>query len=168
MSDAPNNITKLLTGLLTPAQDVENAFQQLLTQRQVNTAEGAQLDVLGRLVGQSRGGMDDNAYRRMIRARISVNRSKGVIRDVITVALLVVGDDDATITVDNQGAAAFVLRVDDAPLADGVAELLINMLRDTVAAGVRVILEWSPEPVEDWLILDDGNMDEHLMIGAVD
>lgn len=168
MSDGPNNIVKLLSALIAPAQDLENTFQQLRTMRNVDTAEGVQLDVLGRLVGQGRGGMDDDTYRRMIRARISVNRSKGTIRDAITVAILVVDDDDANIVVDNQGHAAFVLRVDDAPLPDSVANILIGMLRDTVAAGVRVILEWSPQPVANWLILDQGNMDEHLMLGATD
>lgn len=164
----PNNITKLLAGLLTPVQDCENAFQQLLTMRSIDTAEGAQLDVIGKLVGQGRAGMNDDMYRRMVRARISVNRSKGTARDLITVSLLVVDDDDATVVVNNQGNAAVVLRIEDTPLPDDVAAILIRMLRDTVAAGVRVILEWSPEPVGNWLILDQGNFDEHLMLGATD
>lgn len=147
MSDEPNNIRKLITGLVTPVQVVEDALQALLTERAVNTAIGAQLDVLGRLVGQDRGGMVDDDYRRLIRARISVNRSKGTISDVLVVAELVVDDVGAYLRVDNQGNAAIVLRIEDVITDWEVAELTIKMLRDTVSGGVRIVLEF-------WLSLE--------------
>jgi hypothetical protein len=165
---ADNNITLLLRAIVGSVQTLEDAFQQLLTERGVDTAVGAQLDVLGRIVGQERAGMLDDDYRRLVRARISVNRSKGTIADVISVADLIVDDVLASLVVDNQGMAALVLRVEDQPLTDAVAELLIPMLRNTVSAGVRIILEWSPQPVANWLVLDVDQLDDELMIGAVD
>lgn len=163
-----NNIKLLLRGLVGPAQEIENALQQLLTLRGVDTAEGAQLDVLGRVVGQLRNGMVDDDYRRLIRARISVNRSKGTIADVLTVADLVVDDALASLVVDNQGRAALVLRIEDQPVTAGVAALTIKMLKDTVAGGVRIILESSPQPIVNWLVMDVDNLDDELMIGALD
>lgn len=167
MSD--NNIKKFLKSVIgSGVQDVENAAQQVLNGFSVDDAVGAQLDILGSIVGQLRNGMIDDDYRRTIRARIAVNRSKGTIADIIKVADLIVYDDNATLQVDNQGAAAVVLRVIDDSLPDATASILIRMLEDTKAGGVRIILEWSPLPVVDWLRLDAGNLDAKKFLGAVD
>jgi hypothetical protein len=163
-----NNIKKLLRSLAGSAQDVENALQQFYTGFSIDAAVGAQLNILGKIVGQDRNGMDDDHYRRAIRARISVNRSKGTIRDILRVADLIVYDDNATLQIDNQGAAAVVLRVIGDPLPDDTADLLIRMLEDTKSGGVRLILEWSPLPVTDWLQLDVGHLDQKKFLGAVD
>lgn len=163
-----NNIKKLLRGLLQPTQEIEDALQQLLLERGVDTAVGDQLDVLGRLVGQDRGGMSDDDFRRLVRARISVNRSKGAIADILRVTDLIVNDPLASLVVDNQGTACFVIRIEDQPLADAVASLLIPFLREATAGGVRVILEWSPLPVAQWLRFDIGHLDTEHMITATD
>lgn len=139
---ADNNITKLVSSLIGPGQSIEDALQQLFSQRSVTTAIGEQLNVLGRLVGQPRNGMSDTDFRRLIRARISVNRSKGTITDVLVVAELVLDEAGAYLHIDNQGNAALVLRIEDIITDWAVADLVIKMLRDTVAAGVRIILEF--------------------------
>src|SRR5262249_42034837 len=54
--DKPN-IAALLSALVAPAQDVEDAFQDLLTKRGIETGEGVQLDVVGKIVGQKRNGL---------------------------------------------------------------------------------------------------------------
>ena len=111
MSDEPNNITKLLTALVTPHQPLEDAWQQLRLLRSVDTAVGVQLDMIGEIVGQERGGMVDDDYRRFVRARIAANISDGRVFDLIKVATLVVNDDDTTIQLDLQGNAAVVVRI---------------------------------------------------------
>src|SRR5687768_16247400 len=98
-----NNIEKLLAVSVAPAQDLENCLQQLRLYRFVDTAEGDQLDIIGRIVGLDREGLDDDDYRRYIRARIAANNSNGTIEDLLTVAFLVVYDADAHYEVDNQG-----------------------------------------------------------------
>jgi hypothetical protein len=134
---AENNIKKLLRELVTPIQVLEQTLQSLLTDRSVTTAEGEQLDVIGRVVGQERGGMVDDDYRRIIRARISVNRSKGTVADVIGVADLVVYDDDATYYIHTTSNASFIIEVEGVIVDEDTAEILRGMLVDTVAAGVR-------------------------------
>lgn len=165
-----NNITKLLRALVGPGQTVEDALQQLYSERRVDTAIGEQLDVLGRLVGQARNGMVDADYRRLIRARISVNRSKGTISDIITVSDLVVNDVLVTHQIDNQGIAALVIRLTGAPVTAAIAALLIPMLRDTVSAGVRILVEYSPNAFNTWFQWDTAGRgwDQGTFLDALD
>ena len=149
---ALNNQQKLLVAISGEVQAVEDAIQQVQVGHWIDEAVGLQLDILGKLVGQLRGGFDDATYRRLIRAKISVNRSKGTIEDLITVAQLVVDDDTVTYEVDNQGDAVVVLRLLTAAVPDDVAELALMFLKKTVAGGVRIILEWSSDPPADWFI----------------
>ncbi len=165
----PNNIKKLLTAIISAGiQPVENSLQDLLLNRSVSTAVGYQLDILGKIVGQVRQGLDDDTYRRYIRARITTNRSDGVIEDLITISDLVVFVDSATYQVDNQGAAAVVLRILGIATSEDLANVVIDFLNDAVSAGVRVILESSAESPSDWLVMDTGHLDQKKLISARD
>lgn len=128
--------------LIGPAQAIEAAYWQMFVQRNVNTAIGAQLDIIGRVVGQERAGLDDDAYRRLIRARIAVNRSSGRTNEVLNVAELVIFDVGVAVELEAQYPAGIVVRAVGTVPSD-VAELVISFLRDTVAAGVRVIFEYA-------------------------
>lgn len=141
MSDEENNIKKLLRVLIEPLQDIETALQQLIA-RTVDNSTGINLDVFGRIVGQPRGGLLDDDYRRLIRARIVANRSSGEIESLLAVAALVLNDDDAYLHIKYVSNATLVLRVEDVIVSADVAGLMMRMLRDAVAAGVRLILEW--------------------------
>ncbi len=141
MSD--NNITKILRALVGPIQAAEDALQQLLTERTVDTAIGAQLDVIGKLVGEARAGATDDDYRRYVRARISTNKSTGRVRDVLKVADLIVYDDAAYLRVIQYGQAAFVLRVEDI-IVDDITTALVKFMRQTTSAGVRAVVETWP------------------------
>src|SRR5687768_3990656 len=106
-----NTNEKLLAVLATPFQSLESALQQLLTERSIDTAIGAQLDVIGRVVGQKRNGMSDDDYRRYCRARIATNRANGTVENLITITDLIIYDDDAVYEVESQGIATVVVRV---------------------------------------------------------
>lgn len=165
-----NNIEQLLGAILAPAQDVENALQQMALYRFVDTAEGAQLDIIGRIVGQEREGLTDTDYRRYIRARIAANNSNGTIEDVLTVAFLVVYDNTLDYIVDNQGVACLVLRIENGTLTDNLANILIKFLGNTVSAGVRVILEYSTVAPAQWFVWDTpgSGWDNGKFINAID
>lgn len=142
------NTEALLSALAGPAQELEDALYQLLTERDIDTAIGTQLDDLGLIVGEARQGRDDDTYRRFVRARISVNRSKGTVLDVLTVASLVLdlAFDEATYELDQSGTAAYVLRVTGTDISRELATLLTErFLRLTHAAGVRGSLRFSPD-----------------------
>lgn len=152
-SDA--GVTTLLAALARPAQALEDTLQDMLLNRAVDTAEGAQLDIIGKLVGQARGGQLDDVYRRYIRARIKTSRSKGIVEDLIRIATLVIDDLDARIWVDQQGIAGVNIVVQDAGIDEDTAAATILFLRLAVAAGVRVIIESSPSPPDETFEFDE-------------
>ncbi len=163
-----NNQQKFLVVVGTEGQEAETALQQVYSGYWIDNATGDQLDVLGRVVGQLRNGMTDDDFRRLIRARISVNRSKGTIASVLTVAKLVVDDDTVEFIINNAGYAGFELYLLGNSVTVEVADLAISMLAKTKSAGVRFILTWSPDPVADWLIWDEGNWDDDNWFGSMD
>lgn len=137
-----NNIEKLLATIIAPSQGVEDALQQLKTERFVDTAVGAQLDIIGRIVGQDREGLGDLDYRRYIRARISANTSSGTYEDLLTVAFLVVYDETASILLTQEGPATLRLRVANTVLSSDLGAIVYKFVALSVSAGVRIVVEW--------------------------
>lgn len=151
-----NNIEKLVASCIMPAQDLENALQQLKRCRFIDTAEGAQLDTLGRLVGQARDGLDDATYRRYVRARIVANFSKGRIEDLIKVVDLVVYDEAAYIKLTQEGTATERLQVHEIAVSNDLAEVVFEFINDSKSAGVRIVLHWSEYLPNQTFTLDTG------------
>lgn len=146
-------VESLIGALATPAQSLEDTLLQLMIERGVDTAVGVQLDVLGRIVGQERGGLGDEDYRLLLRARIAANRSEGTVGDLLLVVRSALGLPAEPVVVHQQYPAAVVVRVLTQPLTDTEAALIAGLLRDAAAAGVRVILESSsaaPSPLFTW------------------
>lgn len=85
------NIETLLTAFVDQNQEKEDALFGVLNNRWVDTAVGDQLDGLGAIVGQIRGGRTDAQYRLAIQAKIAINTSKGTANEVITIYSLVTG-----------------------------------------------------------------------------
>lgn len=119
-------------------QQVEDAFQQILTLRWIDTASGAQLDMLGRTVGQDRGGRTDDVYRIWLRARVRLNRTRGTPEDLISVFSAIVGGN-ATVLLDEQFPAGLALKIGPGATFDPVEGA--ELLRMAKAAGVNAILE---------------------------
>ena len=137
---------KFVAALLEPLADLETALVQLIVGRRVSNAQGVTLTTLGRLVGQQRlGGVDEETFRRYVNARIAVSRSNGVEEDLITVAVLVVGDPTITFTFINRGRGSYTLRVDQ-PITASVASTLHSLVQQATAAGVRLVLEYGVSP----------------------
>jgi hypothetical protein len=70
-------------------QLLEDALWQILTESDVDNAEGATLEDIGNLVGQSRNGSPDPEYRVFIKARIRANRSSGRLSDLLAISSLI-------------------------------------------------------------------------------
>lgn len=71
-------------------QLLENLFQDLLQQFDIEQATGIRLDYWGRLVGEKREGLVDAQYRRALSARLLARRSKGQAEDLIEITRLCV------------------------------------------------------------------------------
>ncbi len=78
-------LTGALTSLVEGLQPLEDVTFDIMVGRWPLTAVGAQLDVLGRLVGQERGGLLDAEYRLWILARGAVNRGNGRVDDLLAI-----------------------------------------------------------------------------------
>lgn len=127
-----------------PFNEIELAYQELLLNRSVDSAVGAQLDILGKLVGQLRGGLGDTDYRRFIRARIFANKSNGTHEVLLRVVRLVLNNPAATIeSLSQRGAVA--IRINGVITSNGVAGIVLEFARDTVASAIRVFVESYPD-----------------------
>lgn len=136
-----SNVRKLITSLLGPIDAIELGLQQLLTLRRVDTATGVTLDALGKLVGRARNGIvDDNIYRRHVRAQIAANTSDGLAEQLITLAKLIVYDVGATMIVGDQSNGTLSLRINGVVPTTDVLTALYGLLARAVAAGVRIVL----------------------------
>jgi hypothetical protein len=170
LDDADNatNIEKLLRVWLSGAAGLEYAAHQLFLERSVDSAIGAQLDVVGKLAGQKRNGLVDDVYRRYIRARIRANRSTGSLNDLLRVLDLVVYDDDATLRAHSMGGASGEILVSGVATSNDVADAAIRFVRAAESAAVRIAVESGTADFSTWLVMDDAarTMDVHNMIDA--
>jgi hypothetical protein len=127
------------------AQDAEDAVQTLNDLLNIDVAEGVQLDVIGRIVGQPRLGLDDATYRTTIRARIQTNASDGSPEDIYPVIRALFPEYSAftylVITTSNIGVKAFSLRI-DATISRAAALRALSFLSDAKEAGARGLLKW--------------------------
>jgi hypothetical protein len=86
-------LASTITAFVGQVQDIEDALQQLLTDRGIDAALGAQLDGLGSIVGAARQGRtDDEIYRQAIKARIGINTSIATGESILEVLFLFDGD----------------------------------------------------------------------------
>lgn len=137
---------------LDRCQDIENVLWDVIELRQLDNdvdltrrAFGAQLDTLGRLVGQPRISADDEIFRLFIRVRVRVNRSKGQSTDIIAVVRLATSDQDcqvrdmypASIVVETIGP----IGIDPASLAQIIA--------DTRGAAIGSSLHFTSSPDDE-------------------
>lgn len=132
------NFDKFVRAFVDPVQAVENVAWQMLVERTVDAAVGAQLDMIGRIVVLPRDGATDDDYRRLLRAKITVNRSDGVPEDLLQVARLIIDDVNVHVKYEPSYPGAVIIRALDGAVPADVAALVIRFLRKTVSAGVRI------------------------------
>src|SRR5690606_7213019 len=86
-------IEALLKAIAAQVQQLEDVATDLLEKRWLDSAEGAQLDGLGRILGLDRGAWDDEQYRARLRVRIRILLADGTPENIIaTLALLANGE----------------------------------------------------------------------------
>lgn len=135
-------IETLLCIYLDQVQELEDALWELLVRRGVSSAFGAQLDMLGAIVGRARGGLENEDYRAWIRAQIRANRSAGSATDILTILSLIFGDAMDYEIREWWPATLTVTLHDELVLAPSV---LFAILKQAKSAGVRLLLEYTGE-----------------------
>jgi hypothetical protein len=163
-----SNVQELIRILVAPADRFEAAAQAVLVGFRLDDAVGAQLETLGSLVGQPRAGLNDDDFRRFIRARILTTRSSGTIDEILTILDLVLGDPAAILTFVDEWPAAFSVQITGTVVDPDMADILVSFLRAAASAGVRALLEPTLDPEANLLHFDSDNFDQERMIPALE
>lgn len=83
----------LAAAMLNEVQAVEDALYGLLSRALDDPdVSGGTLDVIGRIVGQTRQSQDDATFLRYIQARIATNLSDGRLETILSILLFLVGE----------------------------------------------------------------------------
>jgi hypothetical protein len=133
---AKPRLAALLRSWLIEAQVLEDTFLEIIEARSLDTAVGAQLDTLGKIVGEFRNDRTDELYRTYIRARIRANLSFGTPDDVLEV-LQIIGVEDAPELEENQASFTVSLASSDSSFGELDVEAVVNLVRRTKPTGVR-------------------------------
>jgi hypothetical protein len=125
------SITTLLATFIQQVQLAEDAAFAVLNSRTVASASGAQLDLLGGLVGQPREGRDDDTYRLYITVRIAINRGSGTPGELLNIFTLLAAHP----TLIETFPASFALYTSE--IDDALAAAYAALLQLAKPAGVK-------------------------------
>lgn len=135
----------VLIAFVNQIQELENVCFELLSQRWLDNAEGAQLDGFGSIVGEAREGRTDDDYRLAIRARILLNLSSGTPEDII--ALTRALTDGAMVSLTEYFPAYFTVEIPDPLASTELAEKIEYFIDQASPAGVGSGLIYIVSPV---------------------
>lgn len=122
------------------AQDTEDAVQSLLTLWDITNSFGANLDRIGRAIGQKRLGVDDITYRLYLFTRVLANKSTGTPEEIFSVMRALFGSSAApryTLGL----VKAFSIRLGFV-LTRTQAIIAASFLHDSKESGARANFEW--------------------------
>ncbi len=152
-------LVALIRALASEIQDLDDAAWQVLTERGLDNAIGAQLDMIGKVVDLARAGWDDEVYRGHLRAQILVLRSDATWPALL--AILDVLEVDVSLSMISEPGPASMLIALGAPTDDDfpAAELFLVIVR-AKAAGVRFVIEFPTFDVSESFTWADGDVDQ--------
>lgn len=131
--DAPN-LNAILEVLASPFDDLKVVYAALKNLLDLETAEGAQLDLIGAIIGEPRNGRLDPDYLIGIKFKIFKNTSKATVDDIVK-ALKFISQADLVVYSDNP-PASYTIYTDGQELASNINEMIDKLS----AAGVSLIV----------------------------
>jgi hypothetical protein len=120
------NARALVEAFVEEIQELENVTLEVMLDRALDVAEGAQLDQYGELLDEQRAGRNDTDYRRLLRIKIIANREAGVPDTVTFIASVLFDSETVGVRYIHNQPASYQLQVTpDTPLtaqeiADGI------------------------------------------------
>lgn len=144
------NIAGVLQSYLNRIQEWEDAIWEVIYKRNIDNGEGAQLDIIGRIVLRGRGLLNDDNYRIALRCQIRINKSCGTPEDMIDVAQL---SQVGPFTFDEYYPATEIIDLTDP--VDFDLDVLWSNLHQAKAGGVRLQLIYSLDDMSNRFTLDD-------------
>ena len=146
--DEESNTYKLMQLFSEELQLLEETNNRIIEWRNIDKAEGKQLDLIGQNVVQPRGTATDEVYRIMLKTKIARNLADGTLNGLITAIAYVLQVDKKEIKVTemwdllNQPACIAVeaIPLDKINNAGLTANEFEDILRSLVSAGVKLLL----------------------------
>jgi len=132
------NVVGLLTSYMESVQGVEDTFEQLLKERSLDTAIGAQLDVLGLIIGEDRKGRSDADYRLALKLRVAINKSDGTEPVVTSLIKQITSADTATFEDVYPAGVKYTLEGLNVEVDDSILDEIKNILAATITAQLLV------------------------------
>lgn len=137
------NLALFITSWVNEVQELEGMWFDLLQNRWIVTAIGAQLDGVGSIVGEARGGRSDDDYRTAIIARVGINVGSGTPEEIITYVTTVTDNGDVVLT--EFFPASLTVRAVTA-LTTAEATIIGNLLKEIKSAGVKIDFIYGVSP----------------------
>lgn len=126
----------LLTAVSSPIQALEDLMYGLALAGSIDSATGRELDVFGVLVGEYRGGLNDDEYRRILKNKARAARSDGTREALIAIFESMFEGRGAVSIPDRYPATVdFVLSTDD-DVSVRFRRRAARILREAVPLGV--------------------------------
>lgn len=165
--DADGADRELLEAIAVLFQAASDDSSALVSQRDIEVAEGIFLDRIGRELGEAREGLEDVDFRVILRGALASRNSDGTETSVALVARLMFGTDDVQVLDRPPGAVNVIVATSD-PVGVAARARTRRLLERAVLGGVRVddVVEtdaagyfgWHGDP--DALGFDDGALAE--------
>ncbi|WP_406672404.1 DUF2612 domain-containing protein [Natronospira sp.] len=132
-------VQALIKALAGATQEIEDISFDLLVSTTITAASGWALDQWGAVVGEDRGGLDDEDYRRFIEARILANLSDDSTDRMISVFEIVAGPGEVRhFELYPAGYALTIKR--DSPLTGALRSRIRTLMQSIKPAGVGLTL----------------------------
>ncbi len=148
-------IAAFISAFVDQSQDVEDGSFEVLLDTIIETAVGVQLDGIGVIVGRARGGLSDDLYRVRLQAQILLNKSSGLLDEILTIIALL---EAAPITnVIEKYPAGFVIEILD---IQGSPAQLAAIIAEARSAAVNGHLHYSLSPAAELFTFASGDVPE--------
>lgn len=137
------NIGKLMGIFSAGLEKAAAVLKDVRDWKSLSTAAGIVLDRIGDTYGVSRSGADDATYRLLIVTKMLAAYSGGDPNTMIRAAAGLIGIQDSAIAL-SEGTASVTLTVDELEVPPSFfdrQDAVCDMLRQTAAAGIALILE---------------------------
>ncbi len=153
------NLKAVIKAYIDQLQEIEAMMFQLLEERDLTSAVGSQLDVLGEILGRPRNGLSDADYRSFLNAQIVVNFGSGTLEDVrnaIQLVTITTGTVTIDISEDHPTDPAHFEVVITEPITAAEATSVAAVIADAKGTAIRGIFTYWIDPTADVFEYDDG------------
>lgn len=170
-----NVYIQLLTAITTELQKVEDTLWDMYKKRGLSTAEGTQLDTIGKLLDVSRTeGDSDDIYRLEIYAHILIRRADTTADSIMQAMQAVYGVETSRLWEHYSGCmtGGLAMKVVTTESVKGAARILNNIAAATIGSAIILRdenngLSWTPvEVVTNELYLTDEDSNKFITEGA--